>query len=409
LIVGRRQLFAGTAGLLAAPLLGLRSASAAVPALRIIGVELVPVRATSRTVWVFVRLRTDRGLTGLGEASDAFGFANTTRGDIETMRAQVTSFVRLIEGRSPLDIAAFRQQGLPLARTGLVAATAFSAIEQALWDLAGKALGVPAHVLLGGPVRSAVPVYANINRATTMRTPSGFAATARRAVGDGFRAIKAASFDGFPAPDSPAAQIDKAIEDGIAAIVAMREAVGPGVAVMVDCHSFFSVEQAVRIAGRLERQNLTWYEEPVAPENVDATLQIKRRIKQPMAAGELLFGMSGFAPLVRQHAVGVIMPDVKHCGGLLELTHIAAEAASEGLLVAPHNPSGPVSSAASLQVCATLPNVNYLELQYGEVDWRADVVSPPERFVDGQARVTDRPGFGIELNDAVIKTRALPL
>jgi galactonate dehydratase len=84
----------------------------------------------------------------------------------------------------------------------------------------------------------------------------------------------------------------------------------------------------------------------VAPENVDATVQIKRRIRQPMAAGELLFGVSGFAPLVRQHAVDVIMPDVKHCGGLLELTHIAAEAASEGLMVAPHNPSGPVSTAA---------------------------------------------------------------
>jgi len=405
----RRRLFAGAAALLAAPLLALRSATAAVPALRITGVELIPVRATSRTVWVFVRLRTDRGLTGLGEASDAFGFANTTRADVDTMRAQVASFVRMIEGRSPLDITAFRQQGLPLARTGLVAATAFSAIEQALWDLTGKALGVPVHALLGGKLRAALPVYANINRATTMRTPSGFAATARRAVADGFRAIKAAPFDGFPPADSPAAQIEKAIEDGIAAVVAMREAVGSGVAVMVDCHSFFNVEQAVRIAGRLERQSLTWYEEPVAPENVDATLQIKRRITQPMAAGELLFGIGGFAPLVRQHAVNVIMPDVKHCGGLLELTHIAAEAASEGLLVAPHNPSGPVSTAASLQACVSLPNVNYLELQYGEVAWRADVVAPPERFVDGQARVADRPGFGIELNDALIKTRALPL
>jgi galactonate dehydratase len=263
--------------------------------------------------------------------------------------------------------------------------------------------------LLGGAVRTAVPVYANINRATTTRTPAGFAAQARRAVGDGFRAIKAAPFDGFPAPGSPEAQVTAAIESGIAALVAMRDAVGPAVAVMVDCHSFFSVDQAIRVAARLERQNLTWYEEPVAPENVDATLQIKRRIKQPMAAGELLFGIAGFAPLVRQHAVGVIMPDVKHCGGLLELTHIAAEAASEGLLVAPHNPSGPVSTAATLQACAGLPNVNYLELQYGEIDWRADVVSPPERFVDGRLKVTDRPGLGIELNESVVRTRSLTI
>ena len=121
----------------------------------------------------------------------------------------------------------------------------------------------------------------------------------------------------------------------------------------------------------------------------------------------MLFGIAGFAPLVRQHAVDVITPDVKHCGGLLELTHIAAEAAREGLLVAPHNPSGPVSTAASAQVCTALPNVNYLELQYGEVDWRSNVVSPPERFVEGQMTVGDRPGFGVELNEAVVRDRSL--
>jgi galactonate dehydratase len=290
-----------------------------------------------------------------------------------------------------------------------VAATAFSALEQAMWDLTGKALGVPVHALLGGKVRASLPVYANINRATMTRTPAGFAATARRAVADGFRAVKAAPFDGFPPPESPASEIERAIEDGIAAVSAMREAVGPGVAVMVDCHSFFSVDQAVRIAARLEPQQLTWYEEPVAPEKVEAMLQIKRRIRQPMAAGELLFGISGFAPLMRQHAVDVIMPDVKHCGGLLELTHIAAEAASESVVVAPHNPSGPVSTAASAQVCATLPNVNYLELQYGEVDWRSMIVSPAERFVRGEVTIGDRPGLGIDLDAAVIRARGLNL
>jgi galactonate dehydratase len=407
--IGRRRMLATACGLLAVPFLALRSARAAVPALRVRGFELIPVRATSRTVWLFVRLQTDAGLTGLGEASDAFGFANTTRENVDAMRAQLATFVRMIEGRSPLDVAAFRQQAMPVARMGLVAATAFSALEQALWDLTGKALGVPVHRLFGGTVRAALPVYANINRATTVRTPEGFAATARRAVAEGFLAIKAAPWDGFPAPASPAAQIEKAIDDGIAAVIAMREAVGPRVAVMVDCHSFFSVEQAVRIARRLEPQALTWYEEPVAPENVASMLEIKRRIPQPMAAGELLFGVSGFAPLVRQHAVDVIMPDVKHCGGLLELTHIAAEAASENLMVAPHNPSGPVSTAASAQVCAALSNVNYLELQYGEVGWRGEMIAPAERFVDGQITIGDRPGLGIELNDAAITSHALPV
>ena len=161
------------------------------------------------------------------------------------------------------------------------------------------------------------------------------------------------------------------------------------------------------VADRLAPYNLTWYEEPVPPEKVDDTLAIKRRITQPMAGGEVLFGLSGFGPLIRRRAVDTIMPDVKHCGGLLELTRIAALAADERVMVAPHNPSGPVSTAASVQVCAGLKNVNYLELQYGEVDWRSEVLVPAERFVDGTIEIPDRPGFGVALNQDVIRTRAL--
>jgi galactonate dehydratase len=296
-----------------------------------------------------------------------------------------------------------------MARKGLIPATAFSAIEQALWDLAGKALEVPAFTLFGGAVRRRIPVYANVNRATSPRTPDGFAAAARRAVADGFRAVKAAPFDGFPPAGTPAARVARFIDGGIDAVAAMRSAVGPEVAIMIDCHSFFTVEQAVDIARRLQPQNLTWYEEPVAPERVDDTVAIRSRIRQPMAGGEVLFGVSGFAPLIQRRAVHTIMPDVKHCGGLLELTRIAALADAEGVMVAPHNPSGPVSTAASVQVCAGMKNVNYLELQYGEVDWRASVVRPAERFVDGTIDVSDRPGLGIELDDAAIRARSLPI
>jgi galactonate dehydratase len=373
------------------------------------GFELIPIRATSRTVWLVVRLQTDAGLTGLGEASDAFGFANTTADDASRMRAQLKTFFELINGQSPFDIESYRQRGEPIARKGLVEATAFSAIEQGLWDIAGKALEVPTHVLLGGKVRTSLPVYANINRATNPRTPEGFAAAAKRAVADGFHAVKAAPFDGFPAAGSPAAEIERAIDVGIASAAAMRHAVGPAIAIMVDCHSFFSVDQAVNVAKRLEPYKLTWYEEPVAPEKVDDLVTIKSRIHQPMAAGELLFGIPGFTPLVRRRAVGTIMPDVKHCGGLLELTRIAAMAAEEGVHVAPHNPSGSVSTAASLQVCAGMPNANYLELQYGEVGWRSDVVRPAEKFVNGTIELSDRPGFGITLDDDVIRSHSLPL
>jgi galactonate dehydratase len=383
-------------------------ALAAPPALRVTGVELLPVRATERTVWLLVRLRTDAGLTGIGEASDAFGFANTTKQDAMAMEAALRGFFQIVEGRSPLDIEAYRQRGGPrAARGGLVAATAFSAVEQALWDLAGKAFDVPTYALFGGRVRDRLPVYANINRATRPRTPDGFAATARAAVADGFRALKAAPWDGFPALGSPAGEIAAAVDAGIAAVAAMRAAVGPDVELMVDCHSFFDVDLATDVASRLEPYALAWYEEPVAPDRVDDTVAIGERVAQPLAGGELLYGAAGFAPLSRRRAVDVIMPDVKHCGGLLELTRIAAMAEVDGVAVAPHNPSGPVSTAASVQVCAVLPNFRLLELQWGEVAWRGELLDPPERFVDGTIAVTEAPGFGVTLDEAVVRQRLM--
>jgi len=376
----------------------------AAPKMRVTGFELLPVRATSRTVWLIVRLRTDAGITGLGEASDAFGFANTTVQDAARMESELRGFFEIIKGQSPLDIGAYRQRGGPIAaKGGLVSATAFSAIEQALWDLAGKALDVPTYTLFGGKLRDSLPVYANINRATTNRTPAGFAATAKAAVKDGFRAVKGAPWDGFPPPGSSPAAIEAAVENGIACVAAMRDAVGPDVEVMCDCHSFFDVALAERVAKRLEPVKLAWYEEPVAPERIEETREIRRRIQQPMAAGEILYGVAGFAPLSRNRTVNVIMPDVKHCGGLLELTHIAAAAEQDGVEVAPHNPSGPISTAANVQICAALKNFRLLEFQWGEIDWRHDVVSPAERFENGTLCVPERPGFGIELNERVVR------
>jgi galactonate dehydratase len=401
----RTFLTAGAAACAGAALSKSRLLEAA-PKLRVNGFELLPVRATSRTVWLFVRLRTDAGLRGVGEASDAFGFANTTAADAARMKSELRGFFELVDGTSPLDIAEYRRRGVPLARKGgLVSATAFSAIEQALWDLSGKALDVPVYSLFGGKLRDRLPVYANINRATTRRTPDGFAATAKAAVDEGFRAVKGAPWDGFPPAGSPALAVETAVENGIACAAAMREAVGPEVDVMVDCHSFFDVALAERVAKRLEPLNLAWYEEPVAPERIEETREIRRRIRQQMAAGEVLFGVAGFAPLSRDRTVNVIMPDVKHCGGLLELTHIAAAAEQEGVDVAPHNPSGPVSTAASAQVCAGLVNFKLLEFQWGEVEWRSDVIDPPERFEHGTLRIPERPGFGIELNDRTIRRK----
>jgi len=169
----------------------------------------------------------------------------------------------------------------------------------------------------------------------------------------------------------------------------------------------FSVAEAVRVARRLEGVKLRWYEEPVAPEKVAETVNIGRQIKQPMAGGEMLFGVDGFAPLCWEHSVAVIMPDVKHCGGMLALTHIAAMADGYGVSVAPHNPSGPVSTAATAQAAAGLSNCEILELQWGEVGWRGDLVAPAERIIKGDMMLNDRAGLGISWNEELARRNRL--
>ena len=157
------------------------------------------------------------------------------------------------------------------------------------------------------------------------------------------------------------------------------------------------------MARRLEPQRLSWYEEPVPPTDLTSTKAIKDGISQTMAGGEFLFGVEGFAPLCRERAVDIIMPDVKHCGGVTELRKIATIAELHGVLVSPHNPSGPVSTMVSAQVCAGLPNFDILEYQWNEVPWRGDLVDPPERFTNGILEVPDGPGIGITLNETVVR------
>lgn len=373
------------------------AAAVARPAVKITSVELWPVKATERTVWLLLRLRSDAGVDGLGEASDAFGISGTTAENVVRMQMELDRQFAGLRGRAPFDVEYFRQN---TTLGNLLARTVHSALEQAMWDMAGKVLDVPVYALLGGKVRDRLPVYANINRTTKPRTPAGFAATAKRAVAEGFRALKLAPWDNFVDSEAFVAQ-------GVDCLFAVREAVGKDVKIMTDCHSFFTVERAVAVAKRLEPVGLDWYEEPVAPERTAETLAIRKGIRQEMAGGEFLFGVGGFAPLCREKAVHVIMPDVKHCGGMLEMTRIAAMAAVFGVTVAPHNPTGPVATAASVQLCAGMKNFRILELQWGEVSWRGELVRPAERFVDGTIAVPEGPGFGVTLNEALAREKRL--
>ncbi len=365
--------------------------------LRVTGMELVVVRATVRTTWLFVRLSTNQGLTGLGEASLGR----------RTELAELDSFYELVREESPFRIEQYRERGRARAASGdRAVATAFSAVEQAQWDLVGKALGAPVSDLFGGRLRDDLPVYANINRATSNRVPEGFAANALAATEDGFADLKAAPFDGFPALSQPVAEVTAAKELGIACVAAMREVVGPEVAIKIDAHSFFDVPLSIEVAGRLGPYDLSWYEEPIPPQRVDDTKTIRDGIQERMAGGEFLFGIEGFAPLCQRKAVDVIMPDVKHCGGLTEARRIATIAELHEVAVSPHNPSGPVSTAASVQLCASLSNFDVLEFQWGEVPWRGELLDPPERFENGRIRVSDAPGFGVTLNETVVREHA---
>jgi len=355
------------------------------------------VRATTRTAWLFVRLTTNRGLTGLGEVSLGR----------RTEFPELAPFFALVRDESPFRIEQYRQRGWARASSGdRTLATAFSGLEQAQWDLAGKALGASVSDLFGGRLRDMLPVYANINRATADRTPAGFAANARAAVDEGFAALKAAPFDGFPALTEPASAVQAAADLGVACVAAMRAAVGPEVAIKIDAHSNFDVPLSIEVARRLEPHDLSWYEEPIPPQRVDETKTIHDAIEQRMAGGEFLFGMAGFAPLCERHAVDVVMPDVKHCGGLTEARRIAAVADLYGVAVSPHNPSGPVATAASVQLCAAMSNFDILEHQWGEVAWRGDLLDPPEQFENGRISVSDAPGFGVELNETVAREHA---
>ena len=375
----------------------LQRAAATTQRLRVTGIELITVRATARTTWLFVRMATNQGLRGLGEVSLGR----------RTEFPELEGFFDLVRDESPFRIEQYRQRGWALASSGdRTLATAFSALEQAQWDLAGKALGAPVSDLFGGRLRDALEVYANINRATTDRTPDGFAATARAAVDAGFAAIKAAPFDGFPALTDPASDIGAAADLRVACVAAMRAAVGPEIGINIDAHSNFDVPLSIEVARRLEPYRLSWYEEPIPPQRVNDTKTIHDAIEQRMAGGEFLFGMAGFAPLCEQRAVDVVMPDVKHCGGLTEARRIAAIADLYGVAVSPHNPSGPVATAASVQLCAAMSNFDILEHQWGEVPWRGDLLEPPERFENGRIRVPDAPGFGVELNEAVAREHA---
>ena len=319
------------------------------------------------------------------------------------MAAYLERFFQLLKGRSVHDIEWLRQAAEPeIAQDGLRAAVAQSALEQCLWDIRGKLFGVPVYDLLGGRLREKIRNYANINRSTDPRTPEGFARMAERAIAAGFDAVKLAPFDDMPRDLSDRARIEEFTKLGIARAAAVRHAIGPKNDLLVDVHSHLDVERGIDLARRLEPLKLFWLEEVTPANPVENLAAVHRAAKMPVAGGELIHGVKGFYPYIAGNAVDIVMPDPKYCGGPLEMKKLAALAEAAKLKVSPHGPASPVGNVVSAHVGSTMPNFLILELSYGEVPWRADLIDPPERITNSCLPLTDRPGFGISLNEKIV-------
>ncbi len=373
--------------------------------MKVTGLRIVDVDASDRGHWLFVVVDTDAGITGLGEASQS--------GNDRLVQAALLQMGEQIEGQDPTqpEVVWDRLVGgggsVFSGKSGRVGATAISAIDQALWDIAGKALDVPAWRLLGGRRRQRIRCYANLNRGTKDRSPEGFARQAAAAVAAGFRAVKCTPFDEVRGGLADRDGVESGLDQGVARLQAAREAIGGEIELLVDCHCRFDPPLAQKLVEKVKPLNLYWLEEPLPREQVEAMAHITAHCGITTAGGEPFFGRSGFHDYILRRAVHVIMPDVKHAGGITELRRIAQQAELEQIPVAPHNPAGPVSTMAGVHAAATIHNFLILEWAFGEVPWRGQLVRPAELVEDGYIAVPDGAGLGIELDEAVVAAHSI--
>ncbi len=355
--------------------------------MRITGIDLDAVDVNGQHHWVFVHVRTDEGVDGLGELNPS-----APRGAVLSALKEIEAEVLGSDPRQIERLSA-RLKPRPDDRPAVHALCAF---EQGLWDILGKWLDAPVHALLGGRCRDSIPVYANVTRAALEGTPDDFVRQATGAVGDGHTAVKIAPFDGrFGAGNV-------LIDHGLQCVHAVREAIGPDIDLLLDCYGRFSLDEARRIVDGLRGTDLYWLEEPVGERDLEGYRQIRSESGYRIAGGERDMLIEGFWPHFDTEVMDVIMPDVTIAGGISELKKIAAIAESRGQLVAPHGPFGPVTVAAHVQIMASHPGFLVLEYAWGQVPWRERLVSPSERVVDGRIEIPDRPGLGLSLAPGVV-------
>lgn len=343
--------------------------------------------------WLFCRVETDEGLVGWGEP--------VVEGRAEVVRAAVAVLAEHLVGQDPLRIQDHWQVLTKggFYRGGPVLSSAVAGLDQALWDIAGKAYGAPVHALLGGPVRDRVRVYAWVGGDEPAQIGEQVAAQ----VEAGFTAVKM-NASGRTDPLPSAAGTDEVVRR----VAAAREALGPERDVAVDFHGRFTPAGARRVLHEIAPLHPLFAEEPVLPDQSHLLAPLAAATPVPIATGERLYGRADFLPAL-QAGVAVAQPDLSHAGGITEVTRIAALAETFGAQLAPHCPLGPIALAASLQVAFCTPNFLIQEQSRGiHYNKDADLLSylldtEPFRFVDGHAVRTALPGLGVSIDERAVR------
>jgi len=334
--------------------------------------------------WIFVRLLTDEGVTGLGEAT-AHASTLSAVAAIEQLKSRVL-------GLDPCDPAAVWSA---ISSGGMLRrSSAMAGIETACWDILGKSLGVPVWRLLGGRVRARVRAYAN-GWYRCPRTPEDFASAAKHVVAKGYTALK---FDPFGSARGHLERHEERLS--LAIVAAVREAVGDDVDIMIEAHDRFAVSTAVRVGNALAEYDPLWLEAPVWSTNIEATLEVARQIPVPVACGERFDSLEQFARLGTGGSVGIVQPEYLLLGGLRETVKAAAFAEANEALVAPHSAQSPLCTAVNAQLAATVPNFLIQETFDDFLEpWAHEVITGAPRVVDGHLEIPDKPGLGIELDE----------
>ena len=354
---------------------------------------------------VLVELLTDEGISGVGDASVAYGAGATAAAGMVKDLAEA-----FVLGKDPFRIEAIWSEmydhsfwakgGGPIVFAGM------SAIEQALWDIKGKALGVPVYEMLGGKVRERARVYAN-GWSFRCHTPDEFARAAERVVKDGYTALKLYPL-ASPRPDDPHGRIrhvslrsiDREAEDlAVARVRAVRDAVGPDVDILLDMSAELTTDAVIRIGQRMAEFDIFFFEEPVDPFDIRALKKVSQRLDMPIAVGERLYTRYGFRPVMEAHAADILQPDIGNTGGIMETKKIAAMAEVYNMRIQPHTCSSPVATAAALQLDACIPNFIIQELYPYRVPEHFQIVdhAPEWDVQNGYLPIPDRPGLGVTL------------